>query len=106
MTNQKGGVKKRNPGKPPQNILHDTLQSAGVVLNVISDSSYKSFVLEIIINDPNPAAREYIDTDESGRFKNPVERLVMKIIVTTPPPPPPPLTTTSSTTTAAGSPLF
>ena len=92
MTNQKGGVKKRNPGKPPQNILHDTLQSAGVVLNVISDSSYKSFVLEIIINDP--AAREYIDIGvASGRFSNPVERLVMKIIVTTPPPPPPPLTT-------------
>ncbi len=82
MPNQKGGVKKRDPGKPPQNILHDTLQSAGVVLNVISDSSYKSFVLEIIINDPD--AREYIDTDESGRFSNPVERLVMKIIVTTP----------------------
>ena len=86
MPNQKGGVKKRNPGKPPQNILHDTLQSAGVVLNVISDTSYKSFVLEIIINDPN--AREYIDTDQSGRFSNPVGRLVMKILITTPPPPP------------------
>jgi DNA-binding phage protein len=82
MTNQKGGVKKRYPGKPPQNILHDTLESAGVVLNVISDSSLKSFVLEIIINDP--AAREYIDTDELGRFNNPVERLVMKILITTP----------------------
>ena len=37
MINQKGGVVKKNPGKPPQDILHDTLESAGVVLNVISD---------------------------------------------------------------------
>jgi hypothetical protein len=87
MPNQKGGVKKKIPGKPPQDILHDTLESAGVVLNVISDTSYKSFVLEIIINDPN--AREYIDTDESGSFRNPVERIIMKILITTPPPPPP-----------------
>jgi hypothetical protein len=82
MKNQKGGVKKKNRDKPTTDILHDTLESAGVVLNVISDSSLKSFVLEIIINDP--AAREYIDTGELGRFNNPVERLVMKILITTP----------------------
>jgi hypothetical protein len=82
MPNQKGGVKKKFSGKPPQDILRDTLESAGVVLNVISDGSLKSFVFEIIINDPN--AREYIDTDESGGFRNPVERLVMKILITTP----------------------
>ena len=39
MINQKGGVVKKNPAKPPQDILHDTLESGGVVLNVISDSS-------------------------------------------------------------------
>ena len=80
MTNQKGGVVKRNHGKPPQDILHDTLESAGVVLNVISDGSLKCFVIEIIINDPN--ACEYIDTNASGSFRNPVERLVMKILIT------------------------
>jgi hypothetical protein len=80
MINQKGGVVKRNPGKPPQDILHDTLESGGVVLNVISDSSLKCFVIEIIINDP--AAYEYIDTNVSGTFRNPVERLVMKILIT------------------------
>ena len=80
MINQKGGVVKRNPGKPPQDILHDTLESGGVVLNVISDSSLKCFVIEIIINDRN--ACEYIDTNASGSFRNPVERLVMKILIT------------------------
>jgi len=80
MINQKGGVVKRNPGKPPQDILHDTLESGGVVLNVISDSSLKCFVIEIIINDRN--ACEYIDTNVSGSFRNPVERLVMKILIT------------------------
>ena len=80
MTNQKGGVVKKNPGKPSQDILHDTLESAGVVLNVISDGSLKCFVIEIIINDP--AGYEYIDTNISGRFSNPVERLVMKILIT------------------------
>ena len=80
MINQKGGVVKKNPGKPPQDILHDTLESAGVVLNVISDGSLKCFVIEIIINDP--AGYEYIDTNISGRFSNPVERLVMKILIT------------------------
>jgi hypothetical protein len=34
MPNQKGGVKKKFSGKPPQDILRDTLESAGVVLNV------------------------------------------------------------------------
>ena len=80
MTNQKGGVVKKNPAKPPQDILHDTLESGGVVLNVISDGSLKCFVIEIIINDPD--AYEYIDTNVSGRFSNPVERLVMKILIT------------------------
>jgi hypothetical protein len=80
MINQKGGVVKRNHGKPSQDILHDTLESGGVVLNVISDGSLKCFVIEIIINDP--AAYEYIDTNVLGRFSNPVERLVMKILIT------------------------
>jgi hypothetical protein len=80
IANQKGGVVKRNPGKPSQDILHDTLESGGVVLNVISDGSLKCFVIEIIINDP--AACEYIDTNVTGSFRNPVERLVMKILIT------------------------
>jgi hypothetical protein len=80
MINQKGGVVKKNPGKPAQDILHDTLESGGVVLNVISDGSLKCFVIEIIINDPR--ACEYIDTNASGSFRNPVERLVMKILIT------------------------
>ena len=80
MTNQKGGVVKKNPAKPPQDILHDTLESGGVVLNVISDGSLKCFVIEIIINDTD--AYEYIDTNASGSFRNPVERLVMKILIT------------------------
>ena len=81
MKNQKGGVKKKNRDKPTTDILHDTLESAGVVLNVISDGSLKCFVIEIIINDTN--ACEYIDIQNGGRFTKPVKRLVMKIIITT-----------------------
>ena len=81
MKNQKGGVKKKNRDKPTTDILHDTLESAGVVLNVISDGSLKCFVIEIIINDTN--AFEYIDIQNGGRFNKPVKRLVMKIIITT-----------------------
>jgi hypothetical protein len=81
MKNQKGGVKKKNRDKPTTDILHDTLESAGVVLNVISDSSLKCFVIEIIINDTN--ACEYIDIQNGGIFNKPVKRLVMKIIITT-----------------------
>ena len=61
MPNQKGGVKKRDPDKPPQDILRDTLESAGVVLNVISDGSLKSFVFEIIINEKNSIANFYFE---------------------------------------------
>ena len=82
MIKQKGGLKKRLYGrrlKNPEQILKDIINSTGVVANIISDGSLKCFVFEIVINDP--AAYEYIDTNASGSFRNPVKRLVLKIIV-------------------------